>query len=187
MPLFTIGHSNHQIERFIELLRMHTVDTLIDVRSVPTSRWHTQFDRASLESALGATGIIYCYMGNLLGGRLDGDDLYDQRGYANYDAFSNTSVFKQGIQKVLDVLGQERRVALMCAEEDPKHCHRRLLIARHLFDHYGIDAVHIRRDGTCQTESELRRATTPSLFDDDPDWSQPAYSSRPIPGRARRP
>ncbi len=186
MTLFTIGHSNHPIERFIALLQKHQVDILVDVRSIPASRWNPQFDRHRLERALREVGIVYRFMGNTLGGRPDIDQLYDQRGYAIYDAFVQTSLFQEGVTQLLQLLRQDQSVALMCAEEDPNHCHRRLLIASYLYERYGIDAVHIRKEGSTQTESQIRRTITGSLFEDDPEWTLPSLSSRPIPRRGKK-
>jgi uncharacterized protein (DUF488 family) len=50
--LFTIGHSNHSIGRFVELLRLHGIEIVCDVRSTPYSRFNPQFNRESLTAAL---------------------------------------------------------------------------------------------------------------------------------------
>jgi hypothetical protein len=42
----------------------------------------------------------------------------------------------------------------MCSEEDPRGCHRRLLIAR-VLDERGVGIVHIRGDGSLQSEAGL--------------------------------
>ena len=39
----TIGHSNHAIERFVDLLKAGGVEAVVDVRSMPYSRRFPQF------------------------------------------------------------------------------------------------------------------------------------------------
>ena len=51
-PIKTIGHSNHPIERFVELLKAGGVERLVDVRSVPGSRRFPQFGRERLKQSL---------------------------------------------------------------------------------------------------------------------------------------
>jgi uncharacterized protein (DUF488 family) len=50
---------------------------------------------------------------------------------------------------------------MLCAEENPAACHRRLLIGRVLLNH-GIQVDHIRGDGRIQTEAEVAAETNPT-------------------------
>ena len=59
----TIGHSNHPIERFVDLLRAGGVGLLVDVRSTPWSRRFPQFGKERLATALTAAGIGYVHEG----------------------------------------------------------------------------------------------------------------------------
>lgn len=45
--VFTIGHSNRNIEDFIDLLRTNEVAEVIDVRTIPRSRHNSQFNLRS--------------------------------------------------------------------------------------------------------------------------------------------
>src|SRR5258708_18372462 len=67
--LFTVGHSNHSIERFMELLRQHDIEVIVDVRSNPASSRNPQFNRESLKASLGEAGIKYLFLGKELGAR----------------------------------------------------------------------------------------------------------------------
>ncbi len=67
--VFTIGHSTHPQERFIELLRQHEITAVCDVRSKPYSRVNPQFDRENLSKALASHGIEYRFLGRELGAR----------------------------------------------------------------------------------------------------------------------
>ena len=149
MPtLFTIGHSNHPIERFLDLLHRHGVAAVADVRSAPYSRFNPQFKRETLKAALGAADISYVYLGRELGGRTDDPDLLEN-GQVRYDRLAATDRFRSGLMQVRD--GAERySIALMCAEKDPLQCHRTILISRHL-SQAGADIRHILANGSIET------------------------------------
>jgi uncharacterized protein (DUF488 family) len=151
--LFTIGHSNHPPEKFIELLRRHGVEVVVDTRSQPYSRHAPQFNRNALRAALAAAGIRYAFMGQELGGRPAGDEYYDDEGHVRYDRVAGAAFFRTGIERLKRGVGKHR-VALLCAEENPEGCHRRLLIARVLCaDGFTVD--HIRGDGRLEREREF--------------------------------
>lgn len=180
MALFTIGHSNHEIGKFIDLLRCHQIGTLVDVRSSPYSRYAPQYNMDALRSAIDEQGIHYLYLGKELGGRPDVPSLYDEKGYALYDRFVEMEFFRNGITHLLCPLRSGNRIALMCSEENPNECHRRLLITWYLYREMHIDALHIRADGTIQRESDLQSESASSLFGDDPVLIAPPRSAKRI-------
>jgi len=71
--LYTIGHSNHSPEKFLDLLKEHDIRTLVDVRSWPSSRRLPHFNRPALEQSVAGAGIRYLWFGKELGGKGDGD------------------------------------------------------------------------------------------------------------------
>src|SRR5262245_25862717 len=119
--LFTIGHSNHPIERFVALLQQHTIAAVADVRSVPYSRRHPQFSREALARSLAAAGIDYLFLGDALGARPK-DPACFVDGRADYDRIAARPEFAAGFARVRAEAGRAR-VALMCAEREPLDCH----------------------------------------------------------------
>ena len=156
LPLFSIGHSNHSADGFGDLLKKYDIEVLVDVRSHPYSRYAPQFDTSGLKALLAKAGVKYLYLGRELGGRPEGDEYYDAGGHVLYARLATSPLFLEGIDR-LQKGAQTYRVAVMCAEEDPLNCHRRLLIGRVLQER-GIVLDHIRGDGRPQTEDELLRA-----------------------------
>lgn len=154
--LLTIGHSNHSLEHFLELLALHAVQVVADVRSSPYSKYTTQFDRESLLEGLRAAGYQYVYLGSELGGRPRGEAYYDAAGHVLYDRVVESPNFRNGVARLEEGLRQYV-VAALCAEEDPRGCHRRLLVGRVLGER-GVALEHIRGDGRLQTEAELAAA-----------------------------
>lgn len=150
---YTVGHSNHLLEAFLDLLEQHGIEVVVDVRSSPYCRYATHFNKEILQHELRARRLRYLFLGDIIGGRPDGDEFYDADGRVLYDRLAESGQFKRGIERLRDGI-QTYRVALMCGEEDPAGCHRRLLIGR-VLDGEGIRILHIRGDGRLQSEKEL--------------------------------
>jgi uncharacterized protein (DUF488 family) len=151
---FTIGHSNHPIDRFIEIVRNAGIDTIIDVRSTPYSRFSPQYNRQNLERSLTEHGISYVFMGDTLGGRYTDSTLLLPHGMVDYRKVRETEQFKEGIGRLRGIIASGKAVALMCAEKEPERCHRFLLIAP-VLEGAGVRVVHVLGDGTLKDHAEL--------------------------------
>jgi uncharacterized protein (DUF488 family) len=168
--VFTIGHSTRPIDDFIHLLKSHGVQRLIDVRTMPRSRFNPQFDMAQLPTVLRAAHIDYTHLPGLGGLRRPLPDSINRgwrntsfRGYADY---MQTPAFKQSLHRCLELAGAER-IALMCAEAVPWRCHRSL-IADALLAH-GVDALEIVSDSRARPH-----VLTPFARIDGTDVTYPA-------------
>ena len=148
LTLYTIGHSNHTWEAFLDLLRQHHVEVLVDVRSNPASRFARFANRRRLPQLLEQAGIRHLWMGESLGGKPADPALHDSDGAPDYEKIRMQPVFADGIEQ-LARRARTVSVAIMCAEEDPVKCHRTLLIAPALVDR-GVSVAHIRKDGSAQ-------------------------------------
>ena len=182
-PLYSVGHSNHPADHLLDLLARHRVEVVADLRSSPRSVHAPQFDRPALERALGERGIGYVWLGASLGGRPDDEDLYDAAGHVRYDLLARSAGFRAGLDRLLD--GASRfTVAMLCAEEDPTACHRRLLVTRVLECEGSVTVAHLRGDGRVQTEADLPAPPVDQvqagLFGDDlASWRSPHPTRRP--------
>jgi uncharacterized protein (DUF488 family) len=151
--ILTVGHSNGDSSDFAAMLQRVGVEVVADVRSQPTSAYAPQFNEQALSDALHSYGIRLVPMGSELGGRPKGPGMYDNEGHVRYDRVAASGRFQDGLQRL--VAGcKTYRVAMMCSEEDPTNCHRRLLIGRVLRTN-GINVLHLRADGAMQTEEEV--------------------------------
>ena len=150
--LRTIGHSNHSLDKFLHLLTAHDISTLVDVRSWPSSRRLPYFNRAALEQSLAPAGIGYLWYGKALGGKNDGG--------------TTAPSFFAHIRE-LAALSEHEQAAIMCAEEDPMHCHRKHLLGKPLTEN-GVELLHIRGDGSLIADAALNAGEQAqfSLFDD---------------------
>ena len=152
--IFTIGHSQHNIEHFISLLRMYDINCVIDVRSTPYSKYAETFNRERINEELSRNGIRYFFMGEYFGARQSKKELYTQDGYLDFERVQKEPTFIKGIQNVMLGIEQGNRVALMCTEKDPMDCHRAIMVSKSFADN-GVSIHHILEDGSIQTQEEL--------------------------------
>jgi uncharacterized protein (DUF488 family) len=146
LTIFTIGHSNHSSEDFLQLLRQHSIACLVDLRSQPYSRYNPQFNRETLAAVLHSAGIQYADFGTTLGGRPDDPTLYDPGSERpNYSRQRQTELYQSGLQRLLQQAATTK-TAIMCSEGDPNDCHRTWLITPSLID-AGVIVQHILPDG----------------------------------------
>lgn len=170
--VLTIGHSNHTIERFIELLCQHRVTAVADLRSSPYSQMHAHFNREALAAALKRDGIAYSFLGKELGGRPADKNCYEN-GRVQYRRVAATPIFRSGLDRVLAGLPRYRMV-LMCAEREPLDCHRTLLVTPEL-EKAGVTVLHIHADGRTESHSDAmsRLLNLFGLADEDLFRSRP--------------
>lgn len=129
-PVMTIGHSTRTLEEFIRMLQGHGATCVVDVRTVPRSRFNPQFNKDSLPLALRQAGLGYVHMPGLGGLRHPRPNSPNRgwlnasfRGFADY---MQTPEFAQNLDELIRLADRER-IVLMCAEALPWRCHRSLI------------------------------------------------------------
>lgn len=132
MPkLYTIGHSTHTLQEFLAMLRTHKITHIVDVRTIPKSRYVPWFNENELRAALRKVKISYTHLSSLGGLRKTHKDSINQgwrntsfRGFADY---MQTPEFYAGLKKLNQLIKEKGRLAIMCAEAVPWRCHRSLI------------------------------------------------------------
>jgi uncharacterized protein (DUF488 family) len=158
--LYTIGHSTRSLDELIEALRSHSIQTLVDIRSFPTSRRLPHFNRESLEQVLPQAGIAYRWMKELGGRRKKiRDDSPNVAlcvgGFRNYADYMLTADFQAAVAELLR-LAERSRTAYMCAERLYFRCHR-MLVSDWLVAH-GHEVLHIDGGGPVQPHKLMAEA-----------------------------
>ncbi len=177
-PIYTIGHSNHSFDGFLDLLKLFEIKLVIDVRSFPFSRRMPHFNRKALTQILESNGLNYLFMGDSLGGRPNAGDYFSD-GVADYDKMARAPLFQAGLGE-LKIASQATNATLLCAEQDPIECHRALLVTRMLKQE--VRTLHIHRHGTAEDQATLEarllqlHGLKPSLFETETETLQEAYS-----------
>jgi uncharacterized protein (DUF488 family) len=131
--IFTIGHSNHPIERFLGLLAQHQIEALADIRRYPGSKKFPHLGREPLGASLQQAGIVYHWFESLGGRRraAKSDSPSPNLGLHNdqFRAFADymlTDEFRHAIDELLEIAAT-RCTAIMCSESLFWRCHRRLV------------------------------------------------------------
>lgn len=153
-PVFTVGHSNHSTEYFINLLLKYKITHLIDVRSNPYSRFVPQYNKEAVKAKLLSAHINYIYMGKSLGARRNEEELFMSNGILDFEKVKNCDTFQSGVKQVIKGAQQDLSIALMCTEKEPIDCHRAILVGDAL-GKQGIAVQHILSDGSLQSHERL--------------------------------
>lgn len=182
MEIWTIGHSNHSLEPFVELLIQHEIGMLADIRRFPGSKKFPHFNRESLSSTLNARGIYYCWLEGLGGRRAKGspepssaNEGLRNQSFRNYADYMATPPFLEALTELVEIADQQR-TAMMCSESVFWRCHRRLVsdyvvagggTVRHIFPN-GQVKQHTLTDGAVIGDDAhplIHYPGTPTLFD----------------------
>ena len=142
--IYTIGHSTRAIDAVLELLRIHGIQQLGDVRTVPKSRRHPHFAQEALARSLAAAGVDYRHLpalGGLRKPRRDSTNTaWRHEGFRGYADYMETPEFDAALDELIGWAAQAP-TTIMCAEAVWWQCHRRLvadaLVAR------GVAVRHI--------------------------------------------
>jgi len=139
--IYSIGHGNKEIDTFIEELKSFNIEFLIDVRSIPYSKYNPQYNKESLQSDIEKESIKYIYMGDSLGGMPKDPTCYINE-KADYNIIKDKKFFKDGIKRLIKAKEKKFTVAVMCSESKPEVCHRSKLIGQELLK-YDVNMKHI--------------------------------------------
>jgi uncharacterized protein (DUF488 family) len=145
--IYTIGHSSHTIEYFLNLLIKHSINTIVDIRSVPFSKYVPHFNKDTIKGILYQNKTNYVYMGAELGIVQEDKD---------YTKILTSNQFNRGINRIRLGIEKNYCIAIMCTEKDPVDCHRSLLPSKVLHDN-GINVFHILPDGSTETQEEFEK------------------------------
>lgn len=150
--LYSVGHSNQSQDEFLRLLKIHDINCIVDVRSVPASKNNPQFNLEPLRWFLKSRGIQYLHFGKEFGARRT--DCLDIDGQVNYEIAILTPNFTRGVERLLNGLDKGFRISLMCSEANPLECHRFSLVSRYFYDN-GMDVQHILKDAELASQKTL--------------------------------
>lgn len=154
--VYTIGHSAHPADYFLELLNAFNISCIVDVRSVAASAYNPQYNKEPLSAFLNRNNIAYHHRPEEFGARHHEIELLDEEGKVDFEKVRKTWHFKNGMDELWKLTESGERTALMCSESDPFDCHRFSMIAVALKSE-GFEMIHILKDKTVKTQEELEQ------------------------------
>lgn len=172
--IYSIGHGNRSWTQFLSILNEHNGKYLVDVRSVPRSKFNPDFDKDNLEVACKVAGIRYLFWGDSLGGKPKKKSLYDQDGRADYIRMSEEEEYNSSISRLRKAASLDENTFIMCSELCPSQCHRSKLIGKTLED-FGVHPIHIDKNGYSISQREVISLITrgqDDLFGESPSLSR---------------
>ena len=157
--IYTIGYGGRDIAEFLRLLNRYGIDTLVDVRSQPYSKFSPEFSKSSLSHSLRSSGIKYAFMGDALGGRQADRSCYKfspqrKKAVLDHKRLEAKAHYRGAIARLRQGLSAGSRIALMCSELDPRECHRGYALGKSL-DGGGVAVVHIGRHGEALSQAQI--------------------------------
>ncbi|OQX65314.1 MAG: hypothetical protein B5M51_01065, partial [Anaerolinea sp. 4484_236] len=156
-PIYTIGYGAREIDDFLRTLKANDIHYLLDVRSRPYSSYKPEFSQESLKDFLEKNDIRYLFMGDALGGKLDGEE------NADFEKIAQKPAYQNGIKRLHKASSQGNRVALMCSKGKPEHSHCTHLIGKTLTEE-GIEVLHIDENDTLVSQKDVLLRLPPSVL-----------------------
>ena len=173
--LFTVGHSSHPPDYFLELLEEYKITCLIDVRSVAASAYNPQYNKEPLAAFLNKNGIQYLHFAKEFGARHTDPELLDTDGKVDFEKVRNSDSFKDGVYRLTQGFEKGYTISLMCSEAEPLDCHRFSMVSVALSNE-GFEINHILRDKSLATNAQLenvlfkkfyKKLPVPTFFEPD--------------------
>lgn len=154
--IYTVGHSTHTIDYFLELLTTYAINCVVDVRSVAASKYNPQFNQEPLSNFLKKHGVNYLHFDKEFGARYTDKSLLDDNDTVDFEKVRATKTFSTGVQRLEKGIERGFKIALMCSEAEPFDCHRFGMISGYLSNN-NFEVQHILKDKSLKTNAELEK------------------------------
>lgn len=167
--IFTIGYAGFELAELVSVLQAYGVNSLIDVRSSPYSKYYSDYNIDNLRTELNKMNIAYRNYKSEFGARQT-EKQYYPNGYMDFSLFTRSEAFRSGLDRLCNACGLGYRFVLMCSEKDPVDCHRAIMVAREFYN-IGYDIKHILPDGGIMTQAQIERRLVDMYYPDSDQLS----------------
>ena len=154
--IYTVGHSTHEVDAFLELIKSAGINCIVDVRSVPASAYTPQFNQEPLKKVLNENHIAYLHLPKEFGAQQTDEKLLDDEGKLDFEKMKETTAFKSGLERIRHGADKGYVIAIMCSESEPLDCHRFSLVSIGL-ENEGFEVKHLLKDKSVKTNDELKQ------------------------------
>ena len=156
MDIYTIGHSNYPVEKLIDMLKHYDIDTVVDIRGTPYSKYNVQYNKETIAHTLTEAGFIYIYMAKELAAKRENKVSYNKEGYSDFEKVVKEKDFLNGVDRLKVGCAKGYKIALLGAMQDPIRCHRSILVGRALREH-GFNVKHILDDYSLASQEYIEQ------------------------------
>jgi uncharacterized protein (DUF488 family) len=163
MDIYTIGHSNYPVEKLIDMLKRYNINTVIDIRGTPYSKYNVQYNKETIAETLKEAGFTYIYMAKEFAAQREKKISYTKEGYSDFEKVISEEEFISGIERLKTGCNKGYNIALLGAMQDPIRCHRSILVGRALREHK-FNVKHILDDYSLATQEDIEESLLNKYF-----------------------
>ena len=164
-PIYTIGYEKSKVEDLISTLTNNSIDVVVDVRSIPYSKYYPSYNKEYFGKKLHDNNIKYLFMGDKLGAKNFSLDTVEGSNKIDYSKIRMKKTFQEGINRLHNGI-KKFNICLFCSEKDPIFCHRNILICKELKG-YEVLHLYVYEETETSTDAENRLLTLHGLEQDD--------------------
>jgi len=164
MDIFTIGHSNYNVEKLIDMLRYYNINCVVDIRGTPYSKYNVQYNKETIRNTLIKEGFVYIYMAKEFAAKRENKVSYNKEGYSDFEKVVKEDDFINGVKRLKNGCEKGYRIALLGAMQDPIRCHRSILLGREL-ENYGFTINHILDDYSIKDQRYIEERLLDKYFE----------------------
>lgn len=165
MVIYALGHSNYSFEKFITIIKEYNLNCVVDIRSIPYSKYNVQYNKEDFSKRLKELGYTYIYMADQFGVKRDDKSSYNSEGYADFDKVRLEKSFRRGIERLKDGCKKGYRIVLLGAVQEPIRCPRAILVGREL-EKEGFDVRYIVHEGGTISQRDIENQMLDKYFKD---------------------
>jgi uncharacterized protein (DUF488 family) len=154
MDIYTIGHSNYEIEKLIDMLKYYNINCVVDIRGIPYSKYNIQYNKEAIAKTLKEEGFLYIYMAKEFAANRENRISYNKEGYCDFEKVITEKEFLYGVARLKIGCAKGYKIVLLGAMQDPIRCHRSILLGRTLRKE-GFNVKHILDDYTIASQENI--------------------------------
>ena len=128
---YSLGYEGVSIDRYVEVLKSHSISVVVDVRETPWS-YKKGFSKKPLSDRLEAEGIEYVHVksaGNPSKNRKMGLAQHEVIELYKEHLDCDSSCLEE-ILAIIESHSEHGAVCLLCFEQHPHECHRKVILDR---------------------------------------------------------
>jgi uncharacterized protein (DUF488 family) len=146
MKIYTIGFTKKSAQTFFETLRLHGIQRLVDIRLKPSGQLSGFAKKNDLPYLLErlVDHCTYIHLPELAPSEVILEAYRETKDWSYYAIQFQILMDNRAIPAKLDRASFENRTScLLCSEDTPEHCHRRL-VAERLAQHWpATEIIHL--------------------------------------------